>query len=129
MKKLLALAGLATALFAAVPMAAQADSSSYRHVERDGPRGGHYERDVHRSHDRDRDRGYDRGHHRGHDYRHMKRHDFGHWRPHLERSRYHHFGRPVAYGHTYRVPARDYRGHTVTLSVNAYTGAILSVGY
>lgn len=138
MKKLLALAGLATALFAAVPMAAQAGGYSDRHVERDGPRGGHYERDVYRSHgdrhgDRDRDRGYhrghDRGYDRGHDYRHMKHHNFGHWRPSLERARYHHFGRPVAYGHYYRVPARDYRGHTVTLSVNAYTGAILSVGY
>lgn len=132
MKKLLALAGLATALFAAVPMAAQADSSSYRHVERDGPRGGHYERDVYRSRGdrydhRDWDRGRDRGYHRGHDYRHMTRHEFGHWRPHLERSRYHHFGRPVAYGHYYRVPCRDYRGHLVTLTVSAYTGAILSV--
>ncbi|HUD51316.1 hypothetical protein [Parvibaculum sp.] len=118
MKKLLALAGLATALFAAVPMAAQADS--YRHVERDGPRGGHYEKDVYRDHGRP-----------GHrpDYRHMQRRDFGYWRPHLERARYHHFGRPVFYDHYYRVPARNYRGAVVMLTVNAYTGAIISVGY
>lgn len=124
MKKLLALAGLATALFAAVPMAAQADS--YRHVERDGPRGGHYERDVHRSNDRHHDnRGWDRGR----DYRHMKRHDFSHWRPGLERARYRHFGRPVFYDDYYRVPCRDYRGRAVTLTINAYTGTILSIGY
>lgn len=121
MKKTLALAGFAAALFTAVPMAAQADN--YRHA--DGPRG-HYERDVRRGADHDRrwDRGPDR-----HDYRKMKRRDFSYWRPALENRRYHHFGRPVFYDHYYRVPARDYRGHLVTLTINAYTGAILSVGY
>lgn len=114
MKKFLALAGLATALFAAVPMAAQADS--YRHVERDGPRG-HFERDVYRHNDR------------GREVRHMERRDFGYWRPGLERARYHHFGRPVFYDSYYRVPCRDYLGRTVMLTVNAYTGTIISVGF
>lgn len=113
MKKLLALAGLATALFAAVPMAAQADT--YRHVERDGPRGGHYERDVYRDNDRYRDR--------------HERRDFGYWRPHLERARYHHFGRPVFYDDYYRVPCRDHWGRPVMLTLSAYTGAILSVNF
>ncbi|MEN6542730.1 hypothetical protein [Parvibaculum sp.] len=148
MKKLLALAGLATALFAAVPMAAQADS--YRHVERDGPRGGHYERDVYRDNDRlgdrhgdrhgDRDwgrRGPDRhgdrdwGRHGPdrRDYHRMERRDFGYWRPHLERARYHHFGRPAFYDDYYRVPCRDERGRMVMLTLSAYTGAILSVSF
>jgi hypothetical protein len=110
MKKFFALAGVAAALVVAVPMAAQADS--YRHVERDGPRGGHYERDVYH----------------GHSY-HQQRRDFDHWRPGLERARYHGFGRPVFYDHYYRVHARDYRGRLVLLTVNAYTGAIISVGF
>lgn len=125
MKKLLALAGLATALFAAVPMAAQADS--YRHVERDGPRGGHYERDVYRDNDRHGDRDWGRGDRDHRDYRRMERRDFGYWRPHLERSRYYGFGRPVYYNDYYRVPCRDNYGRFVTLTVNAYTGAVLSV--
>lgn len=116
MKKFLVLAGVAAALVTAVPMTAQADS--YRHVERDGPRGGHYERDVYRHNG-----------HRGPDYRHMQRHEFSHWRPGLERQRYRHFGRPVFYDHYYRVPARDYRGRIVLLTVNAYTGTIISVGF
>jgi hypothetical protein len=115
MKKFIALAGAAAALVMAVPMAAQADS--YRHVERDGPRGGHYERDVYRGHDRDYN-----------DHR-MQRRDFDHWRPGLERSRYHGFGHPVFYDHYYRVHARDYRGRLVLLTVNAYTGTIISVGF
>ncbi|HEY4344121.1 MAG TPA: hypothetical protein VGN05_07240 [Parvibaculum sp.] len=114
MKKFLALAGVAAALAMAAPMAAQADSYSHRHIERDGPRG-HVSRDVYRRHDR------------GPDYRQMRRHEFGHWRPGLERQRYGHFGRPVFYDHYYRVHARDYRGHLVLLTVNAYTGAIISV--
>lgn len=137
MKKFFALAGVAAALVMAVPMAAQADS--YRHVERDGPRGGHYERDAYHDYDRDhgrdygRDndhdygRGYDRDH--GRDYGHMQRRDFDHWRPGLERSRYHGFGRPVFYDHYYRVRARDYHGRFVLLTVNAYTGTIISVGF
>ena len=130
MKKLLALAGLATALFAAVPMAAQADT--YRHVERDGPRGGHYERDVYRDNDRYRDRherrDWSRYDHR-HEVRRMERRDFGYWRPHLERARYHHFGRPVFYDDYYRVPCRDHWGRPVMLTLSAYTGAILSVNF
>lgn len=130
MKKLLALAGLATVLLAAAPMTAQADEYSHRHVERDGPRGGHYERDVYRHHERRDDRrDWSRHDDRRADYRHMERRDFGYWRPHLERSRYSHFGRPVFYGDYYRVPCRDYRGHLVMLTINAYTGAILSVGF
>lgn len=118
MKKFLALAGVAAALVMAAPMAAQADSYSHRHVERDGPRGGHYERDVYRHNG-----------HRGPDYRQMRRHEFSHWRPGLERQRYRGFGRPVFYDHYYRVHARDYRGRLVLLTVNAYTGAIISVGF
>lgn len=115
MKKFLVLAGLATALFATVPMTAQADN--YRHDDRR----------IYRDHGkRDWGRGsYDRRH----DYRHMKRRDFGYWRPRLERARYHHFGRPIFYDHYYRVPCRDYRGRLVMLTVNAYTGAIISVGF
>ncbi len=111
MKKFLALAGVAAALVMAAPLAAQADSY------RDGPRGGHYQRDGYRGHDR------------GLDYRHMQRRDFGYWRPNLERSRYYGFGRPVFYDHYYRVHARDYRGRLVLLTINAYTGAIISVGF
>jgi hypothetical protein len=128
MKKFLALAGVAAALVMAVPMAAQADS--YRHVERDGPRGGHYERDVYRSHDRDYGRGYDRGYHRGYENAERReRRDFDHWRPGLERSRYHGFGRPVFYDHYYRVPCRDYRDRAVFLTVDAFSGAVISVGF
>ena len=127
MKKLFALAGLATALFAAVPMAAQADS--YRHVERDGPRGGHYERDVYRDNDRHGDRDWGRRAPDRRDYHRMERRDFGYWRPHLERARYHHFGRPVFYNDYYRVPCRDERGRLVMLTLNAYTGAVLSVSF
>jgi Ni/Co efflux regulator RcnB len=115
MKKFLALVGVATALVVAAPMAAQA-GSSYRHVERDGPRGGHYERDVYRHNDR-------------HDYRQMKRHSFNHWRPGLERRHYRGFGRPAYHGHYYRVRAHDRHGRLVLLTINAYTGVILSVGY
>ncbi|KAB7740707.1 hypothetical protein F2P47_06560 [Parvibaculum sedimenti] len=127
MKKLFALAGLATALFAAVPMAAQADS--YRHVERDGPRGGHYERDVYRDNDRHGDRDWGRHGPDRRDYHRMERRDFGYWRPHLERARYHHFGRPVFYDDYYRVPCRDERGRMVMLTLSAYTGAVLSVSF
>jgi len=142
MKKLFALAGLATALFAAVPMAAQADS--YRHVERDGPRGGHYERDAYRDNDGRGDRdwgrhgGWDRrdddyrGRHDGpdrRDFHRMERREFGYWRPHLERARYHYFGRPVFYNDYYRVPCRDSWGRPVVLTLSAYTGAILSVSF
>jgi len=117
MKKFLALAGVAVALMMAAPMAAQAASNDHRHVERQNPRG-HVSRDVYRHNDRG---------HRGPDYRHMRRYDFSHWRPGLQRQRYGHFGRPVFYGHYYRVPARDYRGRLVLLTVNAYTGVIISV--
>lgn len=125
MKKFLALAGVAAALVMAAPMAAQADSSSYRHVERQTPRG-HVTRDVYRHNDRGQRHVY-RHNDRRHDYRHMRRHDFSYWRPHLQRQRYGHFGRPVFYGHYYRVPARDYRGRLVLLTINAYTGVIISV--
>ena len=125
MKKILALAGLATALAVAAPMAAQADS--YRHVERNGPHGGHYEKDVYRHNDRHGDR--DDWRRDRHEYRHEMRRDFGYWRPHLERSRYHHFGRPVFYNDYYRVPCRDYRGRMVMLTVSAYNGAVLSVSF
>jgi hypothetical protein len=118
MKKFLALAGVAAALAMAAPVAAQADTYSHRHVERTGPHGRHVERDVYRHNDRG---------HRGPDYRHMRRHEFSHWRPGLARHRYSHFGRPVFYDHYYRVPARDYRGRMVLLTVNAYTGVIISV--
>lgn len=128
MKKFLALAGVAAALMMVAPMAAQADSSSHRHVERQNQRG-HVSRDVYRHNDRGQRPVYrhnDRGQ-RGPDYRHMRRHDFSHWRPGLQRQRYGHFGRPVFYDHYYRVPARDYRGRLVLLTVNAYTGVIISV--
>jgi Ni/Co efflux regulator RcnB len=121
MKHFLALAGIAAALAIATPIAAQADS--YRYVERTGPRGGHYERDVHRGHV---DRGHDR--HDRRDYRKMKRHQFSHWRPGLERQHYRGFGRPVFHDHYYRVRAHDRRGRLVYLNVNAYTGVILSIG-
>lgn len=116
MTKFLALAGVVAALALAAPVAAQADS--YRHVERNGPRGGHYERDVHRYHHEDR-----------RDYRHMQRRSFSYWRPHLERRHYRGFGRPVFYGHYYRVRAHDFYGRIVILTVNAYTGTIISIGY
>tara|TARA_R110000868_G_scaffold4302_2_gene27327 strand:+ start:4996 stop:5364 length:369 start_codon:yes stop_codon:yes gene_type:complete len=121
MKNFLALAGIAAALAIATPIAAQADS--YRHVERTGPRGGHYERDVYRHNDHRADRHQDRR-----DYRNMKRHEFSHWRGGLERQRYHGFGRPVYYDDYYRVRAHDHRGRLVYLNVNAYTGVILSIG-
>lgn len=117
MKKFLALTGIVTALAIAAPMAAQADS--YRHVERNGPHGGHYERDVYRSH----------GHKNHRDYRQMRRHEFSHWRPGLERMHYRGFGRPVYHDHYYRVRAYDPHGRIVFLNVNAYTGVILSIGY
>ncbi len=122
MKNFLALAGIAAALTIATPMtAAQADS--YRHVERTGPRGGHYERDVYRHNDHRADRHQDRR-----AYRNMKRHEFSHWRGGLERQRYYGFGRPVYYDDYYRVRAHDHRGRLVYLNVNAYTGVILSIG-
>lgn len=120
MKNFFALAGIAAALAIATPMAAQADS--YRHVERTGPRGGHYERDVYRHNDRHDDR------HERRDYRRMERHEFSHWRPGLERERYYGFGSPVYYDDYYRVRAHDYRGRLVYLNINAYTGVILSIG-
>lgn len=122
MKKFLILAGVAGALLTSLPMAAQADSY------RDGPRGGHYDRDMGRGHGSDRDWNRDRDRDRR-DYRHMQRRDFSYWRPGLESRRYHHFGRPVFYDNYYRVPARDYRGRVVFLTINAYTGVIVSVGY
>ncbi len=122
MKKFLVLAGVAAALMTALPMAAQADSY------RDGQRGGHYQSDARRGHDSNRNWNRDRDHDRR-DYRRMQRRDFSYWRPGLENRRYHHFGRPVFYDHYYRVPARDYRGRMVMLTINAYTGVILSVGY
>lgn len=128
MKKFLAFAGVAAALLMAAPMAAQADSRSHRQVERQSPRG-HVSRDAYRHNDRGQRPVYrqnDRGH-RGPDYRQMRRHDFSHWRPGLQRQRYSYFGRPVFYDHYYRVPARDYRGRLVLLTVNAYTGVIISV--
>ena len=122
MKNFLALAGIAAALTIATPMTvAQADS--YRHVERTGPRGGHYERDVYRHNDHRADRHQDRR-----AYRNMKRHEFSHWRGGLERQRYYGFGRPVYYDDYYRVRAHDHRGRLVYLNVNAYTGVILSIG-
>jgi len=124
MKHFLALAGIAAALAIATPMAAQADN--YRHVERTGPRGGHYERDVYRHNDRHANRHDNRHDRRA--YRHMKRHEFSHWRPGLERQRYYGFGRPVYYSDYYRVRAHDHRGRLVYLNVNAYTGVILSIG-
>jgi len=116
MRKFFALAGVVAALALAAPVAAQADS--YRHERHDGYHRGHYERDVHRHHREDR-----------RDYRRMERRSFGYWRPHLERRHYRGFGRPVYYGDYYRVPARDFYGRGVILTVNAYTGVILSIGY
>lgn len=108
MRKILALAGVAVALALAAPVAAQAD----------GYRGGYHDHDGRRDY---------REHRR--DYRHMERRSFGYWRPHLERRHYRGFGRPVYYGHYYRVRAHDFYGRIVILTVNAYTGAIISIGY
>lgn len=113
MKHLLASLGVAASLIMAMPVVAQADS--YRHIERTGPRGGHYERNIYR--------------HNGHaDYRHMQRRSFGYWRPGLERRHYRGFGRPIFYDHYYRVRAYDHRGRVVLLTVNAFTGAIIAIG-
>tara|TARA_R110000824_G_scaffold390760_2_gene587488 strand:+ start:176215 stop:176700 length:486 start_codon:yes stop_codon:yes gene_type:complete len=130
MRKFLVLAGIATALMVAapvvVPVAAQADSyrSDHRSAHRD-------HRDVRRDHrDVRRDHRDARRHYREarRDYRHMKRHSFNHWRPGLERHHYRGFGRPVFHDHYYRVRAFDRYGRIVFLSVNAYTGVVISVG-
>jgi len=126
MRKILALAGVAAALMAFAPMSAQADSRHDR-----GDRHGKHDRwDRHDRHDNRWDRGdrrWNRGHHYNH--RHQVRRDFYHWRPYLERARYRNFGRPAYYGDYYRVRAHDYRGRIVILDVNAYTGAILRIGF
>ena len=115
MRKFLALAGVAVALALAAPVAAQAD----------GHRGGYHDHDGRRDYrEHRRDYREDRR-----EYRHMQRRSFSYWRPHLERRHYRGFGRPVYYGHYYRVHARDFYGRIVILTVNAYTGAIISIGY
>ena len=115
MRKFLVLAGVAVALALAAPVAAQAD----------GHRGGYHDHDGRRDYrEHRRDYREDRR-----EYRHMQRRSFSYWRPHLERRHYRGFGRPVYYGHYYRVHARDFYGRIVILTVNAYTGAIISIGY
>ena len=123
MRKFLALAGVAVALALAAPVAAQADG--YRPYDHDGYRSMHYDRDGRRDYrEHRRDYREDRR-----DYRRMERRSFSYWRPHLERRHYRGFGRPVFYGHYYRVRAHDFYGRIVILTVNAYTGAIISIGY
>jgi len=123
MRKFLALAGVAVALALAAPVAAQADG--YRSHDRDGYHSTRFDRDGRR---------YYREHRRDYredrrDYRHMQRRSFNHGRPHLERRHYRGFGRPIFYGHYYRVRAHDFYGRIVILTVNAYTGMIISIGY
>ena len=125
MRKILALAGVVVALALAAPVAAQADS--HRHIERTGPRGGHYEKNIYRQQHQNRGQRY--RYDRRHDYRHMQRRSFTYWRPHLERYHYRSFGHPVFYNHYYRVRARDFYGRFVILTVNAYTGVVISSSY
>lgn len=133
MRKYLALAGIAAALMVGAPMAAQADNyrSDHRQIHRGDHRSMHRDhRDARRDHrEARRDHREARRDHREarRDYRHMKRHAFSHWRPALERHHYRGFGRPVFHDHYYRVRAFDRFGRIVFLSVNAYTGVLISV--
>lgn len=130
MKKLLVLAGIAASLLVAAP-AAFADSRDHRGHDRHD-RSDRWDRSD--RHDRgDRwDRGDRRDWRHGHfdhrsAYRHMHRRDFGHWRPYMARYNYHSFGRPVFSDYYYTVPARDRYGRPILLTVNAYTGQVISV--
>jgi uncharacterized membrane protein YkoI len=52
--------------------------------------------------------------------------DFDSFRPALEKNRYSNFQNVVAYDDYYQADARDDRGRTVSLIINAFTGAILN---
>ncbi|MGV8997204.1 MAG: PepSY domain-containing protein [Parvibaculaceae bacterium] len=52
--------------------------------------------------------------------------DFDSLRPALEKNKYSHFDNVVAYDDYYTANARDDKGRTVQLIINAFTGALLS---
>lgn len=154
MKRLFAIAGLASVLGLAAPVAAGAAAL----IPAIGINGGAEVQLVKDSHDRYNGKGYDRSrsrHNGGHDYeRSRSRHNdgyddhrsrrsygrhearsWGHWRPYVERRHYHSFGAPTYYRHHprygdyYRVRARDRNNVAVWLGISAVTGAILFSNY
>ncbi|MCF8470560.1 MAG: hypothetical protein K9G30_07230 [Parvibaculum sp.] len=141
MKRLFAIAGLASVLGLAAPVAAGAASLIPAIGVNGGAevqlvRGGQ-DRYHSNGHDRSRSRrndGYDNRRSQGFYGRHEAR-PWGHWRPYVERRHYHSFGAPVYYRHHprygdyYRVRARDRNNVAVWLGISAITGAILFSTY
>lgn len=156
MKKLLVLAGLATALGLAVPAAAQAVTiapavgvQGGTQIQLAGGKHGHHGHHGYRGH-----RGHGRHHYGGpayryrppavhhyyrpppvvHHYHHAPR-PWSYWQPYVVRHHYHSFGAPVYYsghphyGQYYRVRARDRNNVAVWLGISAITGAILFSNY
>jgi Ni/Co efflux regulator RcnB len=111
MKKFLAIAGVATMLLAAVPLAAEAA--------------------PYNNHGQQQSRNYHAGpsHSRPAVHHQQVRRDFNHWRPGLERSHYRSFSNPVYSNGYYRVRARDNHNRLVLLTISAITGAIIASSY
>ncbi|MFZ3034679.1 MAG: hypothetical protein WA138_11780 [Parvibaculum sp.] len=144
MKKILAVAGIATLLMAAAPVTAEAaprDHSQRSHNSgrdhrsdnsgrsHDASRSTRHDRAERRVENRQRDVHRHREVRREHVARRHQRREFNHWRPGLERAHYRHFSAPVYHNGYYRVRAHDHHDRLVLLTISAITGAIVVSSY